>query len=106
MMLRDACLTVVRRASRTDPSPEAWRQAATAGRVEMAPRIQRLRQLTMRDSASLSFSHPPTGLRARLVESRGQQTASVVLTRSESAQIDQELAARYRELRTQLTTVM
>jgi heat shock protein HtpX len=60
-----------------------------------ADRLDRLRQLSVRDEASLFASHPPTGMRARLVESRPGTSATVVLTQSECDQMDQELAKSY-----------
>jgi hypothetical protein len=53
----------------------------------------------MRDEASLFRSHPPTGLRARLVESRPQADPAVVLTEADDVAIDRELAERYRAMR-------
>ncbi len=105
LMLREACITVLRRASYAGAAPDSWRQALLDGRGEVAPRIQRLRQLSMRDEASLARSHPPHGLRARLVESRATGTARFVLTAFESAQIDAELARSYRTLRTELANM-
>ncbi len=100
LMLSEVCTMMLRKAVRADHAPAAWRSAAMVGRRDVAPRVQRLRQLSMRDSAVLGRSHPPAGLRARLIESRSQQSASIVLTEAEAAQIDQELSGRYRAYRT------
>jgi heat shock protein HtpX len=100
LLLGEACGTVVSRAARNGPSPAAWREAAAVARRDLAPRIRPLRQLSMRDSASLAGSHPPVGLRSQLVESRPPIYATVGLTESESAEIDRELANQYRSFRT------
>jgi Zn-dependent protease with chaperone function len=102
MILGEACETVVTRAVRADPSPQIWRAAAAEARGQLAPRLPRLRQLTMREDASLGVSHPPTGLRAQLLESRPPTYATIGHTEAESAEIDRELASVYRTYRTEV----
>lgn len=57
--------------------------------------LPRLGQLTMRHT-SLWDSHPPTGLRARMVRAWPTRAAEVRSSPSESARIDVELAGWYR----------
>jgi heat shock protein HtpX len=106
LLLGDACYRTLRRAIRTDASkavsPAAWHAQILADRQEISGAVKTLRQMSMRDSASLFASHPPNGLRAQLVESRSQISAAVVLTAADAAQIDIELAREYRSLRTTL----
>jgi Zn-dependent protease with chaperone function len=102
LLYQDVCMTLVRRSVRSGPAPDAWRRAVVDGRRAVGGKIPALRQLSMRDAAMLGRSHPPAGLRARLVESRPQSTAAVVLTEADAAQIDRELAAHYRSLRNDL----
>ncbi|GGU81222.1 M48 family metalloprotease [Lentzea flava] len=52
------------------------------------------RQLTLRES-TLWDSHPPSGLRARVVEAWPQKAPAFVLSEQESARIDAELARWY-----------
>ncbi|HWO66188.1 MAG TPA: hypothetical protein VNO31_39760, partial [Umezawaea sp.] len=53
-----------------------------------------LRQLTMRNT-DLWATHPPTGLRARMVEAWPHQDPLVVLSDADSARIDAELSPWY-----------
>jgi Zn-dependent protease with chaperone function len=95
----DSIVFGVRRAARTGGETEAWRAAADEGRQAVALELPVLRQLSIRDETSLFASHPPTALRARMVESRPAQTASVGLSQAESGQIDNELAPYVAEAR-------
>ncbi|WP_412540525.1 M48 family metallopeptidase [Longispora sp. K20-0274] len=87
---------VVRRAARNGVEPRAWRAAADEARASMRPRLPRFRQLSIRTQTSILASHPPAGLRARLVESRPWLEPRVALSEAESDRIDQELAGYYR----------
>ncbi|MEV6526964.1 M48 family metalloprotease [Longispora sp. NPDC051575] len=93
---RDGLEVVVRRAARTGHDARDWRRAAEEARASMAPRVPRFRQLSIRTDTSVLASHPPAGLRARLVESRPWQEARVGLSEYESDRIDSELAEYYR----------
>jgi heat shock protein HtpX len=73
-------------------------ESVQRAQAQLAPMMPGLRQLSIRDEASLFSSHPPTGLRIRMVESRPQLSASVVLSTSSSARIDEELATAYRQM--------
>lgn len=73
----------------------AWRRAAQRVRDEQADRLPVLRQHAIRAEADLLASHPPTGLRARMVESWPAQHAAIELTEADSDRIDAELAKRY-----------
>jgi len=64
-----------------------------------------MRQLSVRDEVSLFAAHPPTGLRARMIESRPSRSAAVTLTAADSERIDQELAKAYDLARRDLAAV-
>jgi hypothetical protein len=49
----------------------------------------------VRDEVSLFATHPPTGLRARMIESRPYRPPAVTLGAAESTRIDEELAKAY-----------
>ena len=68
----------------------------------MSARLPRLRQLSMREQASLFRTHPPAGLRSQMTASRPQTSAKVVLTESDALRIDQELAKQFRSMRNTL----
>jgi hypothetical protein len=82
----------------------AWRAAADAARANPAPVVPVLRQLSRRDETSLFATHPPTGLRARLLESRPQHAAGVVLTEQQAKRIDREIAGPVERIRRDLAS--
>jgi heat shock protein HtpX len=96
LVVSDLLHMAVRRAARNDPSPPSWRAAADDCRNEIAPRLARLRQLSQRDEASLLRTHPPSGLRVKMLQTRPWVQAKVVLTVARATRIDAELAAPYR----------
>jgi hypothetical protein len=68
-----------------------------ASRADSAEAIGRLRQLSTRQQASLLASHPPSGLRIRMIQAAAPfRPPAVVLTEAEAAAIDAELA-KYEE---------
>ncbi len=77
------------------PGVGEWRQAAQRVRATLADRLPVLRQQTIRSNANLSHSHPPAGLRARILESWPEEVASLELSTADSDRIDAELAKRY-----------
>jgi heat shock protein HtpX len=96
LLLSEGMYTVVRSAAQRSDVIEDWVAAGQRAQSELAPRVPRLRQLTKRDEASLFSSHPPTGLRALMLESRPFLAPAVVLTESRSQGIDREMAKCYR----------
>ena len=87
--------TVVRREARAGHGAARWRLAGDEARAAYRDRLPLLRQLSLRDDVSLFASHPPAGLRARMVEARQWRTPTVVLTETRAEQIDAELARDY-----------
>lgn len=103
LVLQEILTIVVQRSARQDAVPGAWVQPANQTRQELAGRMARLRQLTVRDDASLFRTHPPSGLRAKMLESRPYQSPLVVLSAADGVRIDEELAKPYRTARHDLT---
>jgi Zn-dependent protease with chaperone function len=95
LVTSDVMHTAVRRAARLDPAPVSWQASAQAARAEIDPLLPRLRQLSLRDEASLLQTHPPSGLRVRMLHVSEPQVASVVLTDERADRIDVELASSY-----------
>jgi heat shock protein HtpX len=104
VLLHDALDTVIRREARAQRSGAAWQEAAVVARANLAPAVPVLRQLSKRDETSLFASHPPTGLRARMLERRPQQAAGVVLTEQQAERIDHEIAGPVERVRRDLAS--
>jgi heat shock protein HtpX len=100
LVQREGGHTVVTSQARAGGGVEAWRTAIAEMRERQTPaRLHRLRQLTVRRDSSLLATHPPRGLRARLLESAAWTDPTFVLTADESDHIDAELAAYYKRFR-------
>ncbi|MEV4347045.1 M48 family metalloprotease [Actinoplanes sp. NPDC049596] len=95
--------TVMRREARAGNGPDAWLAAARIARANQAANVPALRRLSRRTEVSLFASHPPTALRAEMLERRPRQAAAVTLTEAESARIDAELATPAKRVRVALT---
>jgi hypothetical protein len=102
--MHDALDTVIRREARARRAGAAWRAAAAEARAELAAAVPALRQLSRRDETSLFASHPPTGLRARMLERRPQHAAGVVLTEQQAERIDHEIAGPVERIRRDLAS--
>ncbi len=102
MLIGTSIDTVVRREARAGRCAEAWYAAADRARGNLAPALPGLRQLSRRDEVSLFASHPPTGLRATMLEHRPARPAAITLTAGESGRIDAELAGHYERVRREL----
>ena len=105
LVLSDSLFAVARREARRAVTATGWLAAADALRIEVVPRLPGMRQLSVRDEVSLFATHPPTGLRARMIESRPYQPAAVILTAADSARIDEELAKVYDNARRDLAAL-
>ncbi|WP_345631425.1 M48 family metallopeptidase [Rugosimonospora acidiphila] len=102
LVLRDVLYPLVRRYARRGDPVAGWLRSADACRAGASRRLPGMRQLSIRNEVSMSATHPPTGLRARMIESRPPRTAAVTLSAGDSARIDAELAELYRAARRQL----
>jgi heat shock protein HtpX len=75
--------------------PEQWQRMASSLHMHNEPNLPLLRQLSQR-AASIWRSHPPAGLRARMMLARqASERPMVLLTDEDSARIDEELAPWY-----------
>ena len=104
LLIDDALETVIRREARAKGSGAAWRSAAEIARANLAAAVPSLRQLSRRDETSLFATHPPTGLRARMLETRPQHAAGVVLTEQQAERIDREIAGPVERIRRDLAS--
>jgi Zn-dependent protease with chaperone function len=92
--------TVVASQARAGAGMEGWRTAIAQMRGRQTPvRLGRLRQLTLRREASLLATHPPSGLRSRLLEAGPWLDPAIRLAPDESERIDAELARHYQRFR-------
>jgi heat shock protein HtpX len=95
--------TVVASQARAGGGVDAWRIAIAEMRQRQTPvRLHRLRQLTVRRDSSLLATHPPSGLRSRLLSSAAWLDPAFVLTADESARIDAELAVYYKRFQREI----
>jgi heat shock protein HtpX len=92
LLLTEAIDTVIRREASARQGIAAWRAAAATARANQAARLPQLRELSRHADASLFASHPPAGLRSRMLERRPRHPAAVTLDEATSARIDGELA--------------
>jgi heat shock protein HtpX len=92
LVMTTAIDTVIRREARAGNGVPAWRDAARVARANLAADLPVLRRVSRQTEVSLYASHPPTGLRAEMLQRRPAQAAAVTLTEAEAAHIDDELA--------------
>ncbi|WP_232072280.1 M48 family metallopeptidase [Phytohabitans flavus] len=97
-LLSDAIEMVVRREARAGHGPDRWRIAADEARASAAASLPAMRQLSVRDRASLFASHPPQGLRSRMIRERQSHAAAVTLTEARLERIDSELTRHYERI--------
>ncbi|MEV6814874.1 hypothetical protein [Micromonospora sp. NPDC051296] len=81
---------------------DMWRRTIAATREDHARQLPLLRQLTIRQQASLLASHPAPGRRHQVVAGMAYQDASVVVTEGEAANLDAEWQPYVEALRKQL----
>jgi heat shock protein HtpX len=93
---------VIASRARAKGTQAQWRAAAVESMADQASALTRLRQLTTRTETSLWASHPPTGLRAWLVEGAQCHDPAFVLSDEESDRIDVELTRQYQNARRDL----
>ncbi|WP_431885369.1 M48 family metallopeptidase [Micromonospora wenchangensis] len=91
----DAVARVVRQASRAGEGPAAWRSGVALARTAAAARMPLVRQLSVRDEASLFAAHPPAGLRHRMLTARTPQEPTVTLDGRRMERLDVELTRHF-----------
>ncbi|MEV6970444.1 M48 family metalloprotease [Hamadaea sp. NPDC051192] len=73
-----------------------WRETVEDTRAEYATAAGQLRQLSIREDASIFAAHPQPGLRVRMIQAAPHREPTVVLTEARAAAVDAELA-KYEE---------
>ncbi|MGC4847709.1 M48 family metallopeptidase [Micromonospora sp. DT15] len=99
LLATESLALAVRRESRAGHGPDRWRSALAESRAAKADQLALLRQLSVRDEASLFAAHPPVGMRRQMLAERAWQDPSVVLTEARMERIDAELAKEYDRFR-------
>ncbi|MEV4759335.1 M48 family metalloprotease [Micromonospora sp. NPDC049559] len=95
LLIGETMEMVVRRDARAGHGPDQWRRSSEQARTSAGPILPALRQLSLRDQASLFATHPPPGLRARMIQERTAQGPAVALDQARLERIDSELARHY-----------
>ncbi|MEU8181729.1 M48 family metalloprotease [Micromonospora sp. NPDC049047] len=103
LLAAESMALAVRRETQAGHGPDRWRAALAESRAANPDRLPLLRQLSVRDEASLFAFHPPTGLRHRMLAARTWQEPAVVLTPGRMERIDAELARDYDRFRRTVT---
>lgn len=93
LILLDSIATLILYNAETT-GPARWSTMASSLHLRRERELPRLRQLTRRDTGLWS-THPPSGLRARMIEAWPAWPPAVTLDDEESARIDAELAGWY-----------
>jgi heat shock protein HtpX len=96
--------TAVRRVARTSGDPSDWCAARADAVAQLRDGRPRYEQLSIRRGAQLFASHPPDGLRARLIRSWPPENARLSITADEWRASDAELAGHYRRVARALQT--
>lgn len=91
----DSVALVVRQASRAGQGPRQWRSGVAQARTAAAGRMPLVRQLSVREQASLFASHPPAGLRHRMLAARATHEPAVTLDESRMERLDAELTRHF-----------
>ncbi|MEV1327974.1 M48 family metallopeptidase [Micromonospora costi] len=102
LLRHESVALVVRQACRRGEGPEGWRADAAGSLAAAADSMPLLRQLSVREQNSLFASHPPQGLRHRMLTARPPHEPRVVLTDERVARIDAELARHYQRVSRQI----
>ncbi|MFG3602122.1 M48 family metallopeptidase [Micromonospora chersina] len=95
MLRTESVALAVRQGARGGHGPEAWRAGTARSLAAAADRLPLLRQLSVREETSLFATHPPAGLRHRMLTARSWQDPAVVLTEARTERIDAELTRHY-----------
>lgn len=92
LMLSDPVFMLIKRDARAGVAPTAWHETAAGVLTGARPQLNVRRQASVRAEVDLFASHPPAGMRARLIEGRPAEPAAVVLDEATNARIEDELA--------------
>lgn len=92
LLLGDSVVMLIRRNARAGRPLAQWPESVAKLLVEVGPALP-ARRATSVDAVELFDTHPPQGLRARVLEALGGESAAVVVPPALNARIDAELAA-------------
>ncbi|MEV0720755.1 M48 family metalloprotease [Asanoa sp. NPDC050611] len=93
---------LVARDARAGNGPATWRASVADGGFRGGARTAARLQLSIREEASLFATHPPAGLRARMMRERAYLEPAVRLTPGRAEAIDAELTKHYEAARRDL----
>jgi Zn-dependent protease with chaperone function len=92
LVLLDSLTMLIKRDARAGRPVAEWPQTTRQLLAEVRPQLAARREAATEQEISLFASHPPSGLRARLVEATAPESAAVVLDSVRNERIDAELA--------------
>lgn len=95
LLSTESVALVVRQAARGGHGSAAWRAGTARSLAAGVDRLPLVRQLSVREEMSLFATHPPAGLRHRMLTARSWQDPAVALTEARAERIDAELARHY-----------
>ena len=105
LLFHETVRTAVARSARRGDPVDAWHENAVTARAEALGRARVAEQSSLRREASLFGSHPPSGLRRRLVSSWPSATAGPLVASDHWLPIDDELSERYKRVRRALSNM-
>jgi Zn-dependent protease with chaperone function len=91
-LLHDTITMLIKRDARAGVLVGDWPATTAEALRKAGPNLAMRRQLSVRRETGLFVSHPPAGLRARLIEARPAEPAAVVLDTATNALVEQDLA--------------
>lgn len=92
LVVLDSLTMLIMRDARAGRPVAEWPQTTRQLLAEVRPQLAARREAATEREISLFASHPPSGLRARLVEATAPESAQVVLGAARNERIDAELA--------------
>ncbi|MFD2763374.1 M48 family metallopeptidase [Micromonospora eburnea] len=98
LLSHESVALVVRQGARGGQGPTGWRAGMRRSLAGAAERLPLVRQLSIREDASLFATHPPAGLRHRMLTARPWQDPGLVLGEARAERIDAELARHYERM--------
>jgi heat shock protein HtpX len=92
LVVRDSLAMLIMRDARAGRPVVAWPETTRQLLAEVRPQLAARRDAATEHEISLFATHPPSGLRARLIEATAGESAAVVLDPARNERIDAELA--------------
>ncbi|MFU8854147.1 M48 family metallopeptidase [Micromonospora sp. SL1-18] len=95
LLSHESVALVVRQGAHGGHGPAVWRAGMNRSLAGAAEQLPLVRQLSIREQASLFATHPPAGLRHRMLTARPWRDPGVMLGEARAERIDAELARHY-----------